>query len=98
MNQIRQLRDSQTYATRSCLLTCEAIRRQVPMVRSVQGITVTAVRCPGDFQYTPLLRWRMIETHARFHGSDGASPHRNLGADRVASPAAWNPFSPSPSR
>ena len=48
--------------------------------------------------HPPLLRWRMIGTHARFHGSDGASLHRNLGADLAASRAAWNPFSPFPSR
>src|SRR5216683_4242165 len=60
MNQIRQLRDSQTYATRSCLLTCEAIRRQVPMVRSVQGMTVTAVRRPDLSVPPPSLRGHMI--------------------------------------
>jgi hypothetical protein len=33
---------SQTYATKSCLPTVVAMRRQVPMDKSVQGIIVTA--------------------------------------------------------
>lgn len=42
INQARDCLASQTYATRSCLLTVVAMRLQVPIERSVQGIKVTA--------------------------------------------------------
>lgn len=68
MNQIRQLRDSQTYATRSCLLVGEAIRRHVPIVRSVQGIMVTAVVVQMIFSTSTPAVAAYEWTHARSHG------------------------------
>ena len=42
MNQVKHRFASHTYATRSCLLTVVAIRFQVPIDNSVQGMMVTA--------------------------------------------------------